>query len=110
MEKRVKSNLGVQMKKLRQSTVEPVIGTLVNYMGLSRINAKGLSNATKCMTMSAIAYNLKKLIKSFKISNLNRGQRIVSSILIDLMLIYNINFEQTSFLKISTELKSDRIL
>ena len=50
------------MKK-RQSTVEPVIGTLVNYLGMKRVNTKGLTQANKCMTMAAVAYNLKKLLK-----------------------------------------------
>jgi len=52
----------ILMKK-RQSTVEPVIGTLVNYLGLKRVNTKGIQQVNKCITMAAIAYNLKKLIK-----------------------------------------------
>jgi transposase len=51
------------LKNLRQSTVEPVIGTLVNYLGIKRVNTKGLSQANKCLTMAAIAYNLKKMLK-----------------------------------------------
>ncbi len=51
------------LKKLRQSTVEPVIGTLVNNLGIKRVNTKGLSQANKCLTMAAIAYNLKKMLK-----------------------------------------------
>lgn len=63
MGQRVKSKKGQRMKNLRHSTVEPVIGTLVNYLNIKKVNTKGLSNATKCLLMSAIAYNLKKLIK-----------------------------------------------
>lgn len=51
------------LKKLRQSTVEPVIGTLVNYTGIKRVNTKGLEAANKCLTMAAVAYNLKKMLK-----------------------------------------------
>lgn len=51
------------LMKLRQSTVEPVIGTLVNYLGIKRVNSKGLAQANKCLTMAAIAYNLKKMLK-----------------------------------------------
>jgi transposase len=51
------------LKDLRQSTVEPVIGTLVNFLGIKRVNTKGLSQANKCLTMAAIAYNLKKMLK-----------------------------------------------
>lgn len=51
-----------KLMKLRQSTVEPVIGTLVNYLGIKRVNTKGLEQANKCLTMAAIAYNLKKMV------------------------------------------------
>lgn len=51
----------ILMKK-RQSTVEPVIGTLINYLGMKKVNTKGLAQANKCMTLSAVAYNLKKLL------------------------------------------------
>lgn len=52
----------ILMKK-RQSTVEPVIGTLVNYLGMRKVHVKGLEQANKCMTLSAVVYNLKKLLK-----------------------------------------------
>lgn len=63
MQRRVESPKGKQMKSLRSSTVEPVFGSLINYMGLNRINSKGLKQANKCMLMAATAYNLKKLLK-----------------------------------------------
>ncbi|HWV75416.1 MAG TPA: transposase [Pseudosphingobacterium sp.] len=52
----------ILMKK-RQSTVEPVIGALVNYLGTKKVNTKGLALANKCVTMAAIAYNLKKMLR-----------------------------------------------
>jgi transposase len=52
----------ILMKK-RQATVEPVIGTLVNYLGMKKVNTKGLQQANKCMTLSAVAYNIKKLLQ-----------------------------------------------
>jgi transposase len=63
MQRRVESPKGKQMKSLRSSTVEPVFGTLINHMGLRRINAKGLKQANKCMLVAAAVYNLKKLLK-----------------------------------------------
>ena len=51
------------LKNLRQSTVEPVIGTLVNFLGIKRVNTKGLTQANKCLIMASIAYNLKKMLK-----------------------------------------------
>ncbi len=60
---RVNSKRGTYMKKQRQSRVEPVFGVLTQYLGLRKINTKGLSQANKVMHMSAIAYNLKKYLK-----------------------------------------------
>ncbi|WP_225000421.1 transposase, partial [Cesiribacter sp. SM1] len=44
------------------STVEPVFGTLINYMGLSKLNTRGILSADKKMLCAACAYNLKKWI------------------------------------------------
>jgi hypothetical protein len=63
MNKKVHTRWGRKMMRLRQSTVEPVLGTLVNFLGMRRVNSRGLEQANKCMIMSAIAYNLKKLLK-----------------------------------------------
>ena len=60
---RVTSIKGKRMKILRQSTVEPVFGTLINYGGLRKINTRGIEQANKVMLMAAGAYNLKKLMK-----------------------------------------------
>jgi len=61
--KRVNSPRGRYMKGKRQSTVEPVFGTLTQFMGLRKINTIGLGQANKVMHLSAIAYNLKKYLK-----------------------------------------------
>ena len=60
MHERLQTSYAKRMKKLRQSTVEPVLGTLINFMGLRRIWTRGLRNANKFMLGAAIAYNLKK--------------------------------------------------
>ena len=54
---------GRYMKGKRQSTVEPVFGTLTQFMGLRKVNTIGLAQANKVMHLSAIAYNLKKYLK-----------------------------------------------
>lgn len=77
MHQKTKSLKGKQMKKLRSSTVEPVIGSLINYTGMGRINSKGLSQANKCMLMAAAAYNLKKLLRN---SNKPKQIRLQSQI------------------------------
>lgn len=61
--KRVRSKFGRYMKGKRQSAVEPVFGTLTQFMGLRKINTIGIAQANKVMHMSATAYNLKKLMK-----------------------------------------------
>jgi len=63
MHERLKTSYARKMKKLRQSTVEPVLGTLINFLAMKRVNTRGIKLANKCMMMAAIAYNLKKMMK-----------------------------------------------
>lgn len=63
---RIKSKRGRYMKKKRQSTVEPVFGTLTQFMGMRKVNTRGIANANKVMLMVAMAYNLKKYLKFTK--------------------------------------------
>jgi transposase len=62
MHQRLQTNYAKRMKKIRQSTVEPVLGTLINYLSMRRVNTRGIEQANKCMLMAAVAYNLKKLL------------------------------------------------
>jgi hypothetical protein len=57
------SRVGQQMRRVRQRTVEPVFGSLLHHYGLQRVGTKGRAAAHKAMLLSAIAYNLKKLLK-----------------------------------------------
>ena len=61
--KRLQTAKGKAMKSKRQSTVEPVFGTLTQFMGLRKVNTIGIHQATKAMQLSAAAYNLKKYLK-----------------------------------------------
>lgn len=63
MHQRLQTPKARKMKKLRQATVEPVIGTLVNFLGMRRVNTRGLKLANKCLLMAAVCYNLKRLLK-----------------------------------------------
>jgi len=63
MHERLKTPYARRMKKLRHSTVEPVLGTLVNFLAMKRVNVRGIKHANKCLIMAAIAYNLKKMLK-----------------------------------------------
>ncbi len=70
------------MKGKRQSTVEPVFGTLTQFMGLRKINTIGLAQANKVMHLSAIAYNLKKYLKfEEKREKSGAGQLALSTLL-----------------------------
>ena len=55
MHERLKTSYAKKMKKLRQSTVEPVLGTLINFLAMKRVNTRGIKLANKCMMMAAIA-------------------------------------------------------
>ncbi|TDH18176.1 hypothetical protein EXU57_24305 [Segetibacter sp. 3557_3] len=62
MHERLQTNKAKRLKKLRSSTVEPVIGTLVNFLAMKRVNTRGIIQANKCLLMAAVAYNVKKLL------------------------------------------------
>ena len=48
---------------MRSKTVEPVLGTLINYTNMRRINTRGLKQANKHILMAALVYNLKKFMQ-----------------------------------------------
>ena len=60
---RQQSRQGKRMKRLRQSTVEPVFGSLINYYGMRKVGVRGKAGAHKVMLMAATAFNLKKYMK-----------------------------------------------
>ncbi len=60
MHQRLQTRKAKIYKKLRSSTVEPVLGTLINFTGMRRIWTRGIEQANKFMLGAAIAYNLKK--------------------------------------------------
>ena len=48
---------------IRAIWVEPVIGTLVNFTNMKRVNTRGIKQANKHVLMAALTYNLKKYMK-----------------------------------------------
>ena len=60
MYQRLKTDKAKRLKKQRSSTVEPVLGTLINFMGMRRVWTRGIKSANKFFIGAAIAYNLKK--------------------------------------------------
>lgn len=63
---RVESSKGQYLKKRRQATVEPVLGTLINFMGMRKVNTRGLALAHKNFVLAAASYNLKKYLNFTK--------------------------------------------
>jgi transposase len=100
MQARMETPKGERMMKLRQSTVEPVLGTLINYLGMKRVNVIGIKQAGKCMLMAALAYNLKKLLKfsapkaQIMIKAMGKWQKALKTVFLSLWvfaLCYRIN-------------------
>ncbi|MFV0156227.1 transposase [Empedobacter falsenii] len=52
-----------RLVKRQSATVEPVLGTLINFFNLKRINSRGMSQANKHVLMSSLSYNLKKYLR-----------------------------------------------
>ena len=52
-----------KMSRIRSKTVEPVIGTLVNFTNMKRVNTRGIKNANKHVLMASLTYNLKKYLR-----------------------------------------------
>lgn len=64
------------LTKRRSSTVEPVLGTLINHHNMRRINARGMKAANKHVLMAALSYNLKKFLK-FKVKKVKTQAQIL---------------------------------
>lgn len=52
-----------RISRIRSRTVEPVLGTLINFLNMKRINSRGMKQANKHVLMAALTYNLKKFMK-----------------------------------------------
>lgn len=52
-----------RMSRIRSKTVEPVLGTLLNFLNMKRVNTRGIKMANKHVLMAALSYNLKKYLK-----------------------------------------------
>ena len=87
MHEKLKTSYARKMKKLRQSTVEPVLGTLINFMGVRRIWTRGLKQANKFMIGAAMAYNLKKWLNYRK----NEGEVVEMRMLISQNGLYDLD-------------------
>jgi transposase len=55
MTERLSSRYGKRMMRIRSATVEPVLGSLINYYGLRQINTRSRETAAKVMYVAAMA-------------------------------------------------------
>ncbi|UOQ69109.1 IS1182 family transposase [Hymenobacter volaticus] len=60
---RLATRVGQRMRRLRASTVEPVLGSLITYYGLRHLSKKRQAGAAKVLYVAAMAYNLKKYLR-----------------------------------------------
>ena len=72
MHQRLQTRYAQRMMRLRSSTVEPVLGTLINFTGMRRIYTRGIKGANKFMLCAGIAYNLKKYMKFIRYKSTTR--------------------------------------
>lgn len=75
-----------RMSKIRNKTVEPVLGTLINFLNMKRVNTRGIQQANKHVLMAAMTYNLKKYLKFItqkpksiaQVVSINKGKATLS--------------------------------
>jgi transposase len=63
MHEKMQTRYAKKLSRIRKSTVEPVLGTLINFLNMKRINSRGIKQASKHVLMAALCYNLKKYMK-----------------------------------------------
>ena len=68
--------------KKRGSKVEPVLGTMLNFLNLKRVNSRGIKQANKHCLMSALTYNLKKYLKFIKNKRISVCMQLEKSVIL----------------------------
>lgn len=63
MHLKMQSAYAKKISKIRSKTVEPVLGTLINFLGMRKVYTRGITSAQKHCLMASLCYNLKKLLK-----------------------------------------------
>lgn len=96
---RVQSKKGRYMKGKRQSTVEPVFGTLTQFLGMRKVNTIGIQQANKVMLMAAVAYNLKKYLKftSKTVQSMAKSAEVYCVTLLDHSRLYLSSYKPFNF-------------
>jgi hypothetical protein len=87
MHEKLQTHYAKRIMKKRGSTVEPVLGTMLNFLNLKRVNTRGIKGANKnpstrlrtSVMMSALVYNLKKYLK-FKPKKVQEATQILPKV------------------------------
>jgi transposase len=69
-----------RMSRLRSSTVEPVLGTLINFLNMKRVNTRGIDLANKHVLMASLTYNLKKYLKFIAKERLSKTMSMTAKV------------------------------
>jgi hypothetical protein len=56
-------NYAKKMVRVRSKTVESVIGTMVNFTNMRRVNTRGIKNANKHVLTASLTCNMKKYLR-----------------------------------------------
>jgi transposase len=98
MYERVKTKKGKQMKILRSSTAEPVLGTLLHFLGMKKVYTKGIKLANKHVLMATTAYNIKKLMKFKAVNYAQIGTKsFVEAIICPTFQFFNLFFNEITY-------------
>jgi transposase len=78
MHEKMQTPYAKKISRIRSRTVEPVLGTLINFLNMRRVNTRGIGLATKHVMMAALSYNLKKYLryKTTKADTINKALQI----------------------------------
>jgi hypothetical protein len=90
MHKRLQDNLDYarRVSKIRSTTVEPVLGTLINLANMRRVNTRGMQGANKHVLMAALTYNLRKYLKFTRLKAITKAVELPIEIGESLQLSY----------------------
>ena len=78
MHQKMNTPYAKRILKKRSSTVEPVLGTLINFVNMKRVNTRGIELANKHVLMAALTYNLKKYMKFIQFTPKKAEAMIIS--------------------------------
>ncbi len=95
MIERLNSSKGQYMKKKRQALVEPVLGTLINFLGLKKVNTRGISLAHKVFLLSAASYNLKKYLNYIRRKRMAMALALKQALHEPMLIFYQWYFQKT---------------